>query len=405
MSYVAVLDAVRNGPASTRPEIADVLHLGRNLVAQRVAWLLSSGLLAEGELSRSTGGRAPRNLRLPAEAGRILVAELDALYLTVASADLQGGLTGFVREAADINDGPERILNRVADLFEQKSDGVGVPLWGIGLGLPGPIEFASGRPVSPPIMPGWNGYDVRGHLSQRFQVPVWVDNDVNVMAFGEHRKGLATSYEDVIYVKVSTGIGAGLICGGRLNRGSQGSAGDIGHIPVEEGRAILCRCGKLACLEATAGGGAIVRDAETLARTGDSPALAAVLQRVGSITLTDVIDAARRGDRTSNELLVRSARMVGELISRVTNVLNPSLILIGGDVTEVGDVYLAEVRQVVFQRAMPLATRALRIEVAPDGDLAGLRGCAFMVIDNLLAPDVASRWISRGSPVGVPDLV
>ena len=236
-SLVAVLNAVRSDRARTRPELARLLGLGRNVVTQRVAQLLQAGLVAEGVLGPSTGGRAPRKLRFRAEAGWILVAELGAASIAVAICDLHGQVIAVREEPADVTAGPEPVLEQVAALFdvvlaEQGQQGEPVQVWGIGVGLPGPVEFATGRPIAPPIMPGWDGYDVRGYLAERFNAPTWVDNDVNVLALGELRGGLAQGQRDVVYVKIGTGIGAGLVSGGRLHRGAQGCAGDIGHISI-----------------------------------------------------------------------------------------------------------------------------------------------------------------------------
>ena len=148
-------------------------------------------------------------------------------------------------------------------------------LFGIGIGVPGPVEFDAGRPISPPIMPGWDGYDVPARFA-RFGVPVWIDNDVNVMALGELTTGLGRGRENFVFVKIGTGIGAGIIVNGELYRGSQGCAGDIGHIqiPLRDRDDVICRCGNVNCLEALAGGAALARDAEEAARAGRSPFLA-----------------------------------------------------------------------------------------------------------------------------------
>ena len=140
---------------------------------------------------------------------------------------------------------------------------------------------ATGRPISPPIMPGWDGYPVRERLADRYDAPVWVDNDVNVLAVGEWRSGVAAGYDNVVVVKVGTGIGAGIIVDGRLHRGAQGSAGDVGHIQVSEDRDVICRCGNVGCLEALAGGAAIARDGEAAAREGRSLRLREALDRRG----------------------------------------------------------------------------------------------------------------------------
>ena len=147
-------------------------------------------------------------------------------------------------------------------------DDAGVPgrLWGIGIGVPGPVEFETGRPISPPIMPGWDGYPIRERFAERYGAPVWVDNDVNVLALGEWRSGVAAGHDNVVVVKIGTGIGAGIISGGRLHRGAQGSAGDVGHIQVIDDPTVVCRCGNMGCLEALAGGEAIGRAGEAAAQ-------------------------------------------------------------------------------------------------------------------------------------------
>lgn len=386
-SVVSVLDAVRISGATTRPEIARVTGLGRNVVTDRAAQLIAAGLLTEGPLGRSTGGRAPRELRFNAPAGVILVAELGATSIEVATADLAGNITNTRGESADVTLGPVHILGRVVDLFDELVDSLpgDAHVWGVGVGLPGPVEFDTGRPVSPPIMPGWDGYDVRSFFATRYDAPVWVDNDVNAMALGELRGGLAAGHQDVVFVKIGTGIGAGLVSRGLLHRGAQGCAGDIGHMAVGEST-VQCRCGQLGCLEALAGGYALGRDGLELARSGQSPVLAGELAAGHEITAQSVVDAALRGDPAARRLVTESARLLGEALARVVNFFNPSLILIGGGVASAGDLYLTQVRVAVLGRSLPLATRSLEILQSPLADRAGLRGAAYMVVDELLSP-------------------
>jgi glucokinase-like ROK family protein len=401
-ALVPVLDLIRAGSARTRPELIARTGLGRAVVTQRVAQLMSLGLVTEGPLAQSTGGRAPRELRFRAEAGRILVAELGATSFHVGLTDLSGTLLGRRDEENDIASGPEASLARVEALFEEliaEADG-DAELWGIGVGVPGPVEFATGRPIAPPIMPGWDNYPVRDRLTERFQVPVWVDNEVNVMALGELRAGLALGERDFVYVKIGTGIGAGVVSGGRLHRGAQGCAGDIGHVAVVEDERVICRCGNTGCLEALAGGGAIGRDGELAARDGRSPHLAGVLEREGVIRASDVADAARHGDRVSFELLSSAGRLIGEVLAGFVNFFNPSLLLLGGGVTASGDLLLATIRESVYRRSLPLATRDLRMSRSPLDDRAGMMGASFMVTDELFARERLSDWIATGSPVG-----
>lgn len=399
-SLVSVLDLVRSGLTRTRPEIARVSGLGRNVVTQRVTQLVDCGLVTEGNLGRSTGGRAPRELQFRADAGHILVAELGATSIGVALSDLAGNLRHQSVEDADVTKGPDTILGRVITLFRRilAKELDSLPLWGVGIGLPGPVEFATGRPVAPPIMPGWDGFDVRGLMRKQFGVPTWVDNEVNIMALGELRAGLAQGVDDVIYVKVGSGIGAGLISEGRLHRGAQGCAGDIGHVAITDEEHVICRCGKTGCLEALAGGAALAREGARAATEGRSTYLARVAAAGYAIEARDVGLAAQHGDAVAVALLTQSAKLVGGALASLVNFFNPSLILIGGGVPESGDLYLAEIRQSVLRRSLPLATRELRITSSPMGDESGLRGAAFLVVDELLSREILGTWIDAGSP-------
>ena len=166
--------------------------------------------------------------------------------------------------------------------LDPRAHGLPGRLWGIGIAVPGPVEFRTGRPTSPPIMPGWDGYPIRERFADALRRPVWVDNDVNALALGEWRAGVAVDHDDVVVIKVGTGIGAGIIAEGRIHRGAQGSAGDVGHIQVVDDRDLVCRCGNVGCLEALAGGAALARDGEAAARAGRSRGFAQVLDERGA---------------------------------------------------------------------------------------------------------------------------
>ena len=203
------------------------------MIAQRVSQLIDRGLLTEAVIGASTGGRPPRHLAFRADVGHLLVADLGATSIDVGVTDLAGHVLAHVAEEAKIAAGPEVIFARVEDLFAtvlNRADDLPGRLWGIGVGIPGPVEFATGRPISPPIMPGWDGYPIRDRFADLHRAPVWVDNDVNILALGEWRFGIAAGHQNVVVLKVGTGIGAGIISDGSLHRGAQGAAGDVGHI-------------------------------------------------------------------------------------------------------------------------------------------------------------------------------
>ena len=405
---MTVLDSVRHGDASTRPEIMRRTGLGRAVTVQRVEELLDRGLFVEGGLAASSGGRSPRALRFNAGAGHILVADLGATSIGVGIADLSGNLIEQHEEPADITAGPEAIFARVdkllAALTRRVERSLG-DLWGIGIGVPGPVEFATGRPTSPPIMPGWDDYPVRERFTDRHHVPVWVDNDVNLMALGEYRSGVARGHAAAIFVKVGTGIGAGIIIDGRLHRGFQGSAGDVGHIQVTDDPSIVCRCGNRGCLEALAGGAALARDGSQAAREGRSPTLARLLAERGQIEATEVGWAAAHGDALSRELITSAGHRIGLMVATLVNALNPSLVVIGGGVAGVGDALIAAVRETVYARSLPLATRDLLIVRSSLDDAAGRIGAATLVADELFSRVRIASWLLAGSPAGLPELV
>jgi glucokinase-like ROK family protein len=392
---VEVLDAVRLAGAGSRTEVARRTRLSRAIVAQRIGELVERGLLIEQGTRPSTGGRPPRQLRFAAETGHLLLVDLGATSIAVALADLSGRITAFAEEPADIAWGPERIIGRVEALLEElrgRPEGAPGRLRGIGVGVPGPVEFRTGRPVAPPIMPGWDGYPIRERFTERYGAPTWVDNDVNILAAGEWRYGIARGHDNVVFIKVGTGIGAGLISDGQLHRGSQGAAGDVGHIGVADHRGVVCRCGNVGCLEALAGGAALARDAEAAARDGRSRLLADVLARDGHVTAEHVGWAAARGDAASVELLQQAGRRIGSMLASIVNFFNPSLIIIGGGVASAGDVLPAAIREVVHGRSLPLATRELSIRRASLGAHGGVMGAAAMVLDELLTPERLAHW-------------
>jgi glucokinase-like ROK family protein len=401
---VEVLDYVRRHGPCTRAELVHATGLNRSLVAQRLAALADQGLVAEGGVGPSTGGRAPRTLRFRADAGHVLAADVGATSVDVAVADLAGGILAHEAERADVAAGPEAVLGRVDALLDEclaRVDAPG-PLLGLGVGVPGPVEFHAGRPISPPIMPGWDGYDVPGRFARR-GVPVWVDNDVNVMALGELTVGLGTGREHFVFVKIGTGIGAGIVLRGELHRGADGCAGDIGHVQVAvRGRDdVICRCGNVNCLEALAGGAALARDAEAAALDGRSPFLRTRLDENGAVDAADVTLGASHGDATSVELLANAGRYVGQAVATIVNVFNPSLVVLGGGVTGAGDGLLATIRETVYRRSLPLSTRNLVVQRSVLGERAGVVGAATMVANELFSAAYLPRWLDVRRPAGV----
>ena len=270
----------------------------RSVLTQRVDALLDYGLLAEDGVGVSTGGRAPRLLRFRADAGYLLVADLGATSTDVALADLAGEILVHRQEASDIAAGPDAVLARVEELFDECVARGRRHRLALG------HRHRRPRPGRVRVGPAGLAADHAGlgrlrrarALRASAACPVWVDNDVNVMALGELTAGCGRGVDDFVFVKIGTGIGAGIVVDGRIHRGAKGSAGDIGHIHVQAGREVTCRCGMSGCLEAFAGGAALARDAEAAAREGRSEILRALLDEKGFLDAADVAVAveARR---------------------------------------------------------------------------------------------------------------
>jgi predicted NBD/HSP70 family sugar kinase len=313
----------------------------------------------------------------------------------VGIAALDGDIQDHAHRPWDIAQGPEKTITAVMSLVDDVlKKHPAVPVWAVVVGLPGPVDFATGQPVAPPIMPGWNGSDVRTPFEERFNAPVWVDNDSNLLALGE-RARRRDSLTDLIYCKIGSGVGAGLLSKGRIHRGANGAAGDIGHVRVADSDA-QCRCGKVGCLEAVAGGWALVRDAEQAIKEGVQTSLAGRTKKA-PLTLEDITLAAQGGDSLAISLIQKSARVAGETISALVNMFNPGVIVIGGAIASAGVVFLAVVRRRVYELSLPLATRDLTITLSVNDEREPLRGGAELAREQLFEITFP-RWFAEGRP-------
>jgi predicted NBD/HSP70 family sugar kinase len=381
----AVLRLIRDGEAVTRADLARRTGLARSTVAQRVDALLAHSLVYEAGGTASTGGRPPTVLAFNHRAGVVLVADLGATHSRLAVSDLAGTPLAEVAQDLDIALGPERVLDWVHEQFTgllRKAGRKNGDVRGIGVGVPGPVAFSAGQPVNPPIMPGWDGFSIPSWFAEHYDAPVLVDNDVNIMALGEHWTYWRET-EHLLYVKVGTGIGCGIVAGGHIHRGAQGAAGDIGHIRISGHDDVVCRCGNIGCLEAVAGGRAL---AQRLAAEG-----------IEAANSRDVVQLVRAGDPVAIRMVREGGRALGEVLASCVNFFNPAVIVIGGDIGEVREQLLAGVREVTFRRSLPLATRDLRTVPSRLGDRSGIIGAAIMVIEHVLAPDAVDRAIASGT--------
>jgi predicted NBD/HSP70 family sugar kinase len=379
----AVLRVIRDAGTVTRAELARRTGLARSTVAQRVDTLLKHQLVYEAGGTDSTGGRPATALAFNDGSGVVLCADLGVTHSRLAVCDLGGAPLAEVVVDLDISTGPEAVLEvahaRLGELLRE-SGRASSHVRGIGVGVPGPVAFDRGEPTNPPIMPGWDGYSIPGWFADRYDAPVLVDNDVNIMALGEHWTHWRNRGH-LLFIKVGTGIGCGIVSKGRIHRGAKGAAGDIGHIRLAD-QDVVCRCGNVGCLEAVSGGAALAR---RLTEEG-----------LEAETSRDVVRLVKAGSAPATQLVREAGRNLGEVLAAAVNFFNPEVIVIGGDVGQASQQLLAGVREVIFQRSLPLATEDLRVVPSQLGDRAGVIGAAIMVIEHVLSPDAIDRAIQRG---------
>ncbi|MES5821261.1 ROK family protein [Streptomyces sp. RG80] len=386
-----LLELVRSGRAITRGALQQATGLSRATVGQRLDRLFRAGWLREGAggpVDSPLGGRPSITLEFDDSHAVVLAADLDTRHARAAVLSLTGELLAEHGGTLVVEDGPDAVLGELGRWFAELLEKAGHradEVCGIGLAMPGPVDSESGRVVQPPMMPGWDGYDIRGRLARSFTehtgapaVPVLVDNDANLMAYGEQR----TSYPDCsafVLVKVSTGIGAGVVVDGSVYRGIDGGAGDIGHIRV--GADALCRCGSYGCLAAVASGGAVAR---RLAEAG-----------VRAASGSDVRDLLTAGHPEAAALAREAGRQVGDVLATVVTLLNPGVLMIAGDLA--GTPFLTGVRELLYQRALPRSTAHLEVVTSRLGERAGLVGAGALVVEHLYAPErVEERLAALG---------
>jgi predicted NBD/HSP70 family sugar kinase len=403
-----VLDAIRSEAGITQPLLSERVGLGRSVVAQRVGELESAGLVAPDGLGPSTGGRAPRRLRLRAEAGFVLGVDIAPTELVVGVADLAGTFVITRQEHIDVTQGPEAVLSaaeRLGDALLDEAAAHG-KVWAVGVGMPGAVAFDRGETLGGPLMPGWERHPVRQRLAAHWSAPVWLDGRVNLLALGERwANPAAAAAQQMIYLGGNTDLDAAIVVDGRVYRGANGLAGAIGHVPTPEAGNVLCVCGNTGCLDAVAGGEALVRDGRLLAESRQSPVLAAALAENGVIRPRDVTRAADSGDPAARALLNRTAQMLGGSLATLVSVFNPELLVIGGGIARAGVYVLAAIREAIYRRALPLATQSLRIEISTvDEDVAGVTGAVQLAVGQLFSREHLSLWLDQRSPAGRPEV-
>lgn len=361
----AAIDLIRFTPGGiSRVELSRQLQITRAAITEIVNDLLATGLVREVE-DQHTGGRHAISLEVNPDLGKVLGIDLGATHATLLLSDFSARVLADQEIRININDGPEKILPLLEEYIQKMLTETKTALQeirAVGVGVPGPVISSDGTVGSPPIMRGWDGYPIYDRFSRFFGCPVSLNNDAELGALGEWAYGAGRGESNLAYVKVGTGIGSGLLLNGQIYRGATGSAGEIGHITIEE-NGPLCSCGNRGCLEALAGGRAIARCACEAVMNGQRTQLSAI-QPPQSIQASDVISAARNGDLVAQNIVSDAGAHLGTAIASLVNLFNPSMVVVGGRVSQMGDLFLEPVRATVRRRSLAAASRGLRITTA-----------------------------------------
>ncbi|GAB6986888.1 ROK family protein [Nocardioides pyridinolyticus] len=379
-----LLELVRTGRAVTRSQLRALTGLSRTAVTARVSSLTAGGLLLIGEELASTGGRPPGALVFNKDAGVVLAVAIGRSRSQLAVLDLDGQERSSDSRDHEVGAGPDELLPSIADRLKGMLDGVEPPVLGIGLSLPGTLDPVRGLSIGSPVMSGWDGVELAPYFAEVAEAPLFVANDADVLARSELLAG-SGQLEHALVVKASTGLGLGIVADGRVLSGHLGAAGEIGHTTVDAAGDLPCRCGATGCLETIAAGWALVA---RMAQEG---------QPVDHVR--DLVALALQGDSFARGLLRDSGRELGEVLAVAINLLNPVAVVIGGDMAAAFDFYVAGVRESVYRRSAPLATRDLQFVPATHGDRAGVVGCGALALDHVLAPvavDARLAALSQG---------
>lgn len=382
-----VMRALRKQGSISRTEISGITSWSKAKASQEIRSLVDKGYLVEIGEGASKGGRKPRLLRINNQLGYMVGVDIGATSIDVALADVTGKILQRCSQTADVRNRPEVLLGACVELIKEVVSLQSCQtnqILGIGVGVPGPVDFARGVLVAPPLMPGWENFPIRNFFKESFpSAYVVVDNDVNIMALGEQRAGDGERIDHFIFVKIGTGIGAGIMSNGKIHRGSDGCAGDIGHICVDK-EGPLCSCGNKGCLEAMSAGPAITAKALEAIQNGSSSTLRQMRESNGGVIRPEDVNAAcREGDQAALDIIRASGQMVGDVLASLVNFFNPSHIFIGGGIANFGNHLLVAIRRAVLHRSLPLATTHLTIKFSSMGSDAGVTGAIALALDYL----------------------
>jgi len=397
----AVLRLIWQHRRVSRADIARLAGLSRSTVSEIVNEILPMGIVAESGEGPSQGGRRPIVLEFRDDACTILGVEMGAAHLTVALTDLRGRVLAHASREHPVRNDPHGTRRLIEALCREclASPAAGErPLVGIGIAAPCPLDPSLPDRLSEIVLPAWGGRLGLDDLSLRLAVPLMVDNDANLGALAEHWWGVGRDVDDLAYIKVATGIGSGHVIGGEIYRGATGTAGEIGHISIDP-KGKRCICGLQGCLATLAGGQALVERAQELGAEYPSSRLAG-----RTVSVRDIEDAALEGDPLALRVATEAAEHLGRAVAGMMNLMNPSLVIVGGDLARLGDLLLGPLRETVRNRTLVSSLAAAEIRASELGPLSVAIGAATFVLkaaleDSRLFPPVAApARVGGGAP-------
>ncbi|MFW0861483.1 MAG: ROK family protein [Dethiobacter sp.] len=303
--------------------------------------------------------------------------DLGGTKIYAVLAENSGRILSSIRYDTLVDEGPEAILGQMAvsvrELLSQAGAGIN-RLSAVGVCLAGFFDWQRRLLIHSPNIPGLDQIRVEERLSRKLFVPVLAENDANAAAIGEARRGAASGSQDVLYITVSTGIGAGLVLGGQIYRGSRGFAGEVGHMVVKSG-GILCGCGRYGCLETVASGTAIARAANEALQNGTATLLRELAREQGGrVNAATVFSAARAGDKPAQEIISEAVYYLGIALVNLVNMLNPEVVVIGGGVSAAGEELFVPLEKAIRNYAIPPAAASVTLKQATLGVEAGVKG-------------------------------
>lgn len=387
------LDLIRFTPGGiSRAELARRLGLTRSAVTAIISDLMQNGLVREAEEGPATAGRPPVLLEMNPERGYLAGVDIGATHISFVITNFACQTIFELEKPFDISTPPEIAMGQIHQCLLDLLSGQGLSLsnlLGIGVGVPGPVIIEKGTVSAPPLMPGWDEYPIRDRLQELWQRPVSLNNDAELGALGEWTHGAGRGERNLAYIKVGTGIGAGLLLDGEIYHGETGSAGEIGHITILQ-NGPRCNCGNYGCLEALAGGAAIARRAQEAVRSGRRT-LMAMYEPIEKISAADVAEAAQRGDLVAQEIMKEAGTYLGIAIASLINLFNPGVVVVGGGISQTGDLLLQPIRQVVQQRSLRSTAQAARITSAVLGRRSTSIGAVVQALNVFL-----DQWTTQG---------